>query len=374
MDTLSRIHLGIHRWSLRRLRSVRPRTLLGLLLALAVLGASGCVRSYRRAPPLPFAEFDYSGLDGKPWPTKRVPLPRTAAAHQLATVPEVAVVELNPSGERTVLFLHGLGSYLKFWRAQLDLFAAQGYRVLAVDLPGFGKSDKPATFPYSTEAMAEAVLELAQHFQVKRPILIGHSMGGQVALSFAIQYPQVAEALVLTSPAGFEKFTAREKAWYRKAFSATLVKSTPEYGIWGTVRQANFSRWRPELEWLIEERVRVVGTADFDAYAYAQVRAVEGLTHDDFVRDNLKAIQTPALIIFGEEDRLIPNPFMHGGVARTVMAYGHGQLQGSKLVGLARCGHTVQLDCPEDYNRHVLEFLNALPATKQSAATGAASR
>lgn len=339
-----------------------PRAASVLLLSAAL--AAGCVRSYRADPPLTFQGFAYASPQGQEWPVKRMPLPMTAEAYGMATPPEVAYVELNPEGQRTLVFIHGLGSYLKFWRYQLDTFAAQGYRVIAVDLPGYGKSDKPASFPYTMEAMADAVREVVHTLGIEKPVLVGHSMGGQTALSYAIRYPEEPGALVLTAPAGFEKFSWKEKAWLTRAFSTVLIKASPEYGIWGSVRQSNFARWRPELEWLIEERVRVVSSPEFDAYAYANVRTVNGLAHNDFVRDNLGRIQVPALIVFGEDDRLIPNPFMHGGWARDVMQYGHENIQGSKLVGLERCGHSVQLDCPQEYNEAVSAFLKQLPASE----------
>jgi pimeloyl-ACP methyl ester carboxylesterase len=338
-------------------------TLRASVLILCAALASGCVRSYRSEPPLPFQEFPYTSPQGQAWPLKRMPLPKTAETYGVATVPEVAYVELNPEGQRTLVFIHGLGSYLKFWRYQLDAFAAQGYRVIAVDLPGYGKSDKPGSFPYTMEAMADAVREVVQTLGIQKPVLVGHSMGGQTALSYAIRYPEEPGALVLTAPAGFEKFSWKEKAWLKRAFSTVLIKSSPEYGIWGSVRQGNFARWRPELEWLIEERVRVVATPDFDAYAYANVRTVDGLAHDDFVRDSLGHIQAPTIIVFGEDDRLIPNPFMHGGRAREIFEYGHAGIKGSELVGLDRCGHSVQLDCPQEYNDAVSTFLKKLPAS-----------
>ncbi len=334
------------------------------LLALASL-STGCATSYNARPPLSFQDFDYSSPDGKPWPLQRLALSDTASLHGLKAVPQVAYVELNPEGQQTVLFIHGLGSYLKFWRYQLDAFAQQGYRVLAVDLPGYGKSDKPASFPYTMEAMGDVVHELAQKLGVQKPILVGHSMGGQTSLSYALRYPEEVKALVLTSPAGFEKFSAREKAWFHRSCTTALVKSAHEYGIRGSVRQSNFERWRPELNWLIEERVRVAKSPEFDSYAYANVRTVTGLAHNDFVRDSLHRVSVPTLIIYGEDDRLIPNPFLHGGEVRDVMSYGHTHIRGSKLVGLDRCGHTVQMDCPQDYNAQVLAFLNGLESSTQ---------
>lgn len=338
--------------------SIRTLAWVPLVAALA----TGCVRSYRKDAPLAFEEVPYTSLTGERWPLKTVRLEQVAAHYGMPKAPEFAYVELNPEGAQTLVFIHGLGSYLKFWRHQLDAFAAEGYRVIAVDLPGYGKSDKPASFPYSMEAMGDAVRELLGTLGVRAPILVGHSMGGQTAASYAIRYPDEVRALVLTSPAGFEEFSPKEKAWFIRAFTRELVTDASETAIWGSIRQNNFQNWRPELEWLVEERVRLAKNDAFDAYAYANLRTVAGLVETDFVRDNLRHIQAPTLIIFGEDDRLIPNPFLHGGRTKEIMAFGHRHIPRATLVGLDGCGHTVQLDCPEPFNAHVLGFLKALPA------------
>jgi pimeloyl-ACP methyl ester carboxylesterase len=335
------------------------RAFTALLLA-AGLSSAGCVRSYAGQPALSFQDLDYSSEARQPWPVKRLPLKQIALQYNTATVPEVAYVDLPgaTAESKTVVFIHGLGSYLKFWRSQIDAFHQQGYRVIAVDLPGYGKSDKPATFPYTMEAMADAVREVVDTLGVVKPILAGHSMGGQTSLSYAIRYPDALSALVLVSPAGFEKFSWREKAWFERVMSTEFIKTAPESAIWGSVRQGNFMQWRPELEWLIEERVRLAKSPEFDSYAYANVRTVRGLAHNDFVRDNLHRVTVPTLIVYGTDDRLIPSPFLHGGEARDIMEYGASRIPGAKLVPLKGCGHTVQLDCPARFNEVVLPFLS----------------
>jgi pimeloyl-ACP methyl ester carboxylesterase len=337
-------------------------------LPVLLLLATGCVTSYAREKPMSFSEVPYVSPEGKAWKEDRVPLPEIAVVYRLAEPPEVAYVELNPDGRDTLVFVHGLGSNLKFWRYQLDAFAAQGYRVIALDLLGYGKSDKPATFPYSMEAMADVVRELVRALDVEKPVLVGHSMGGHVSLTYAIRFPDELSALILTSPAGFEEFSVREKAWFRSVFSSALVKGASEETIWGNVRSNNFERWRSEYEWLIEERVRTAKTPEFDQYAYANVKSVHGLTQTDFVRQNLERISVPTLIIYGTRDRLIPNPFLHGGSTDDVMAYGHQRIKRSKLVPLAGCGHMVQMDCSEPYNADVREFLKAASTTTDAVA------
>lgn len=332
-----------------------------LAAALSAAAALGCTPSFSSAPKLAFKDLSYTGPAGQPWPEKRAALPDVTQLHKLPEPLNVGYVELNPAGKETIVFVHGLGSYLKFWRYQLDTFAARGYRVIAVDLPGYGKSDKPASFPYTTEAMADVVRELIRVTGAGKPILVGHSMGGQTALSFAIRFPDELRALVLTSPAGFEEFSRREKDWFHKVFSVRLIKHADEYGVWGSVRRANFARWRPELDWLIEERVRLVRSPEFDSYAYANVKTVAGLADNDFVRTSLDKIKAPTLIVYGDRDQLIPNPYLHGGFTSQIMGYGHEKIAGSKLVGIPRCGHTVQMDCPREYNEAVLGFLGGLP-------------
>ena len=332
------------------------RTLFVIILTSAL--ASSCVHRHSDSPPLQFSDLAYQSTTGTPWPQTMLELPRAGERYKLGTLNHVSVIEMNPTGAKTLVFLHGLGSYVSFWRFQLDAFAAQGYRVIAFDELGYGKSDKPAMFPYTMEAMAEVVDEVMGLMNVEQATLIGHSMGGQVAMTTALRFPARVERLVLTSPAGFEYFSPREKKWFNTAVNAIFIKATPEYGIWGAIRAGNFMQWRDELEFLIEERVRLVKAKEFDSYAYAQVLSISGLAKNDFVRDNLEKINAPTIIIFGEDDRLIPSAFLHGGRARDVMSFGAEHIKGSKLEGLANCGHTVQMDCPEQYNTALSTFLS----------------
>lgn len=332
------------------------------LLATAAL-VGGCA-TYSDMAPLPFAEFDYSGPAGEAWPAKTAELPAVQALYEMGTTPTVHYVELNPGGGPTMVFIHGLGSYLKFWRYTLDHYAKQGYRVIALDMVGYGKSDKPSDFPYTMEAMADVVRALVQHLGVEKPILVGHSMGGQTALSYAIRYPEQLSALVLAAPAGFEDFPEREEQWYRQAVRTAFVRGADEDAIWGSVRHANFNRWEDDYAWLVEERVRVRTTPEFASYAYANVRSIQGLADNDFVRDNLSHVKAPTLIVHGDRDRLIPSPFFNGGFTRGVMAYGAEQIGDATLETLSGCGHTVQIDCHVEFNAAVDGWLaTRLPAT-----------
>ena len=330
------------------------------LLLLVLLVA--CAPRYAARPPLPFERFPYTSVDGRPWPEKSLVVETAALQLGMARAPRLTYVELNPEATRSVLLIHGLGSYLKFWRYQIDALAAKGYRVVAIDLPGFGKSDKPGSFPYTMEAFALVAHDVIAQLGLERPVVLGHSMGGHIAMTLALLHPDAVGGLVLTSPAGFEKFSPRERAWFESVVRSELFIAASEEDIWNSVRGANFASWRDDLDWLVEERVRVRGTPAFPAYAWANVLAVRGLTRTEFTRQNLGAIRVPTLVIYGADDQLIPNPFMHGGTTRSVMERGR-QIPGARLVELDGCGHSVQLDCPAEYNAAVAAFLAASPAT-----------
>ena len=343
----------------------RPGTLVTTLAlaALSLAGATGCVPSFRGRDALAFKDIPYTATDGTPWPSKTLRLPETEKALSLGAPLEVAYVELNPGGKAPLVFIHGLGSNLKFWRYQLDHFAKQGHRVVAIDLPGYGKSAKPASFPYTMESFADVVREAVKLLSIERPILVGHSMGGHTALSYGIRWPDEPRALVLTAPAGFEEFSRRDKDWFKRAVTVRFIKSADEYRIWGSIRHNNFHHWKAEHTWLVEERVRLAKSPEFDSYAYANLKSIHGLLETDFIRKNLGRIKAPTLIVYGDKDALIPNPFLHGGFASEVMSFGHKGITGSKLTELSGCGHMVQMDCTDRYNETVRDFVAVVEKT-----------
>lgn len=329
-----------------------------LLSAFSLLLA-GC-GFHGEKPRLQFSEVPYTAVSGQAWPEKSLLLEGVQARHGLMKAPKLHYVELNPDGRDPIVFLHGLGSYLKFWRYQLDAFAASGHRVIAIDHLGFGKSDKPATYPYDIVSQSEALAEVLDQLGIEAPILVGHSMGAHIAMTLAINHPDRAKALVLVSPAGLERFSTRDKLWFRRVFSRVLIHGADETALWDSIRYNNFNRWKDDYEWLIEERARVAGNADFDDYAYANVRAVQGLLDTDFVRANLGRITKKTIILFGDMDRLIPNRFLHAAPTRRVMEFGHEGIADSELVELEGCGHTAQIDCAEEVNREIYRFLASL--------------
>ncbi len=317
----------------------RPITiLLGAVLVMMFCGCSS-TREYYHLPTLEFDQVDY---------VYRV-------HHAEVDGMDLAYLD-EGQGDQVLLLIHGLGTNAKGWIRNLPALAER-HRVIALDLPGYGRSSKGA-YPYSMRFHAEACAGLLRELGIDRAVWVGHSMGGQIALTAALELPERVEALVLLSTAGFEGFTEGEADWMIGAV-------TPEFVQDSTVRQiaanlhSNFHRTPEEAEFFITDRIQIRGAEGFEDYTYAVWRNVAamlaGPTHE-----RLEQIDVPTLIVFGEHDRLIPNPYLHGGFTREVAEYGHARIAGSELVMLPETGHMTMFERPQEVNQAILAFTDDL--------------
>ncbi|MDW8466212.1 MAG: alpha/beta fold hydrolase [Chloroherpetonaceae bacterium] len=261
-----------------------------------------------------------------------------------------------------LVLIHGLASNAGFWRYNLADLRQRGFRVIALDLPGYGKSGKAYSTPYSMQFFAETVRALLQHLGIQKAVWVGHSMGGQISLTAALLFPEAIEKMVLLSPAGFEAFKEGEGNWLRNSVTPDFVKKTPPERIRANI-VANFYNWDDKWEWMVEERTRLVSSDEFDRFAYAVWKSV-GAMLDGYVWDRLHLISTPTLVIAGENDNLIPNPFLHGGRTREVMEQGTAAMKNAKLAMVPECGHMIQMEKSELVNQLIAEFARSTAAEK----------
>lgn len=260
-------------------------------------------------------------------------------------------------GPRTLVLIHGLGSYMPVWTRNLDELAAES-RVVAIDLPGYGKSAK-ANYEYSMAFYARVVDRLIDALHLQHVVLVGHSMGGQIAMTHALRHPGRAEGLVLIAPAGFETFGPGEGGWLAAAVTKEFVMVTPTDAIVNNLA-TNFFTMPPSAKFMIDDRIRIIGGPDYDAYAYAVSRSVYAMVHEP-VHARLHEIDAPVLVIFGRDDQLIPNPVLHGGAAQDIGAEGTSHLPHGRLVVIPRAGHMVQFERPREVDRAIADFLKEIP-------------
>ena len=198
------------------------------------------------------------------------------------------------AGDTTIVFIHGYSESLLSFRGPFDRLSAR-FRVVALDVPGFGLSDKPAG-PYTLEIQTARLADHLDRWTTGPVILAGHSMGGELAMSLALRRPARVVGLVLVSPAGY-------------GLSDRLDSMAP--GTIGLISWAGAAATTGILpvhddEWLAEPAERATYLPATDP---AYRRALESvMTTFDFaaLRDSIPAVRQPTLLIWGRLDPTIP--------------------------------------------------------------------
>ena len=267
----------------------------------------------------------------------------------------------------TIVFIHGLGSsgYME-WRQNLESFSAR-HRVLAPDLPGYGRSDKPRV-RYTIPFFARFVRRYMAERNLRSAALVGASLGGRIALEVALEEPRLVRKLALVNTLGL----GRPQVGVSQ-FAYGLV-TLPRVGeaVMNLARDA--LRWAPprmirrvagrytgitgDLDKTLDDAylsdLREMYGADgfHDAYlstvrSLVNPRALLGGHHD--VTRRLKELKIPVQLIWGSNDPLFP--IAHAERAQSLIKH-------AKLAIIDGAGHTPQAERPEEFNRVLHQFLD----------------
>jgi len=258
-----------------------------------------------------------------------------------------------------VLCLHGLGATkASFFDTAASLTRA-GYRVHALDLPGFGSSSKPVTAPYTARWFADTVLGTMDRLEIDRAHVVGNSMGGRVALELGLRAPERVSGLALLAPA---------VAFVKRGYHPIVRILRPELGLLphrfarSVVAQQLWSMFAdPDL---VDPSVADVVVDDFQRiYASAGGRLAFLSSARNLYLDRpfgrggfyprLAELEAPTLFVWGTHDRLIPP-----GFGRHVAQW----LPGAEQIVLEGCGHVPQVERPEQTNGLLCRFFARVEA------------
>jgi len=259
------------------------------------------------------------------------------------------------TSDDVVILIHGLGSYMPAWKMNIDALS-DSYRVVALDLPGYGKSTKSAE-DYSIPFFAESVTMLMDELNIDEAAIAGHSMGGQIALYLAATYPDRVNGLILSAPAGFEQFTDQDQMAFRATVSPAGIAATPETMIRQNAA-ATFYSFPDEAEFMVEDRIAMTTEPGFENYAEAQAQSIFAMLETP-VWELMPEIEQETLVVFGAQDALIPNRYLHPGLTvEDVARQGTERLPNATLTLIDNAGHFVHFEKSGEFNDAVLEFLN----------------
>ena len=308
----------------------RMRLLSILVLAALALALAGCV-SLR-----PFAQIR-----------------KELSASQLLEIGgQLVHVEQAGEGE-PVLLIHGFGASTYSWRKVMPGLA-KSYRVLAIDLNGFGYTQRPRSAEsYTREGQARLILGVLDKLGIRSAHFVGHSYGGAITLWTASRHPERVRSMILVdSAAPTYPEDRRSRLASLRPVSSLFVRSLalrPRM-VRRSLRASLYddSLVTPELVSAYLDRLRIEGITD----------AFYGLTAPSRSKPetvDLTKIDIPALLVWGEEDTLVRVEDGRAEAARMPRA---------RFVALEKTGHMPMEERPEELLRLMLEFLGNQPAGK----------
>ena len=267
--------------------------------------------------------------------------------------------EAGDADAPAVILIHGFASSTLVWSKVFLRFAEAGYRVIALDMLGYGYSAKPRNGEYTIPGQAKLLAGLLDALGIPRAIFVGCSYGGAVAATCALDYPERVEKLVLVGTVSNNR---------PLEFKLMRVFSSPVFGdvvsplLIGSRRllRRRMKRVYDRHAWVMDERrvearhlpLRAAGTHR------AIIRTVRAWDAERISRD-AHLITQPTLLLWGENDQDIP------------VADGerlHEEISGSRLIVFLNCGHLPHEEYPEAFTDVVIDFIRNRNRTERGSA------
>lgn len=241
----------------------------------------------------------------------------------------------GPDNGKPVVLVHGLGGQAEDWRNLAPALAHAGYRVYMPDLPGFGRSERPASFSYSVRDQANIVVGFMDSRHLDRADLGGWSMGGWIVQIVASEIPARIQRLMLFDSAGLHVdpdwdtrlFTPANETEIDK-LDALLMPNPPK--VPGFVAR-DILRLSHQQAWVIQRAMASM------------------LTGQDVTEALLPRLQMPVLIVWGAEDHITPLP--QGEAMAKLIPH-------AELDEISGCGHLAPLQCSNEIAPKVLNFVD----------------
>lgn len=256
----------------------------------------------------------------------------------------VYVNQINPSGLKTIIFLHGWPADYRLFEYQYNVLPHLGYRCIGIDTRGFGNSDKPWD-GYSYDRLADDILQVIRALDLHNVTLLGHSTSGAVAVRYMARHNGFGVSKLVLCAAAAPSLIQRPNFPYglkaediERVFIQGAYRDRPkmlkDFGNIFFYKQVS----QPLSDWLFQMGLRAAGYATI---AISRAWITEELFHD------LPRIHVPALIMHGVHDQVVPYQL---GVIQ------NHSIPGSQLIPFENSGHGLFYDEMDKFNGELARF------------------
>lgn len=270
---------------------------------------------------------------------------------------------------QTIVLLHGKNFCAATWEGVMGPLLEAGYRVIAPDQIGFCKSSKPAAYQYSLHQLAANTHALLESENAGPVIVMGHSMGGMLAMRYAMQFPDATAGLVLVNPIGLEDWKAKGvpylgvDAWFESQ------KQTSAEGI-KTYQKSTYyaGEWRDEYDRWVEMLAGMYRGDENNIVAWSQARTTDMVFTQPVIHE-LETLMVPTLIFIGEKDNTaIGKGWSPDAVKARLGDYSvlgedaASRIPQARLIEFPDLAHSPHIQAPERFNARLLDELESWPA------------
>lgn len=257
-----------------------------------------------------------------------------------------------------LFFVHGLGLNSLFWKYAVQHLMSD-FRCIAIDLPGHGDSwEQRGNF--SMNFYAQVLRSTIEEMELKDITLVGHSMGGQISVITALQMPAVVNRLVLVCAAGIETFTDEEAAQLIQG-AEFLYKSPADVNQIVNTYAQHFSMHADRVREMADDHI-LQSTERFSVFYEMIIASIKGMLKEP-VFNFLPHLHQPVLLLYGENDRLIPNKWVHSTMTiQQIEEIAKKRIVHLKSNLIPLCGHYLPFEQPGALAENMQQFFLATEA------------
>lgn len=276
----------------------------------------------------------------------------------------MAYLDIAPekANGRTVVLLHGKNFCAATWESAIAALTGEGYRVIAPDQIGFCKSSKPQAYQFSLGQLAHNTHALLAGLGIGQTVMVGHSMGGMLAVRYALQYPQATTRLALVNPIGLEDWKAEGvpwrpvDAWYARELKTDFA-SIKKYQL-----NVYYSgQWEPAYDRWVYMLAGMYAGPGKHTVAWNQALTSDMVFNQPVVYE-FPELKVPTVLLIGQRDRTaIGKDLATPGLAKRLGDYpalgkrAAKAIPGATLVEFAELGHSPQVEDPARFNAALLQ-------------------